>query len=106
MEQRPLPLDPEQVPPLRTLDHQPLRGAREEVRDHRIDGDPPAGYRDTGLAGGHEHGAKTPPSRLAIELERHRHLSDRAVGADGEHHLRVVLEVAAGGDVQVRRRLA
>ena len=46
---------------------QPRRGAGDEVRDHVVDGDPPAGDRDPGLPGGDERGlasrARAPPRR-------------------------------------------
>ena len=44
--------------------------------------------------------------RGPVELERDGHLPDRAVGADREHVPRRLLEVRAGGDVQVRGRPA
>ena len=45
-------------------------------------------------------------ARLEVELERDRLLADRAVGADGQRDPRRDLEVLAGRDVQVGRRLA
>ena len=83
-----------------------LGGAGDEVRDDGVDGDPPAGDRDSGLAGGHE--ARLEPARLRgpVELERDGHLPDRAVRADREHVPGRLLEVGAGRDVQARRRAA
>src|SRR5205823_10340902 len=42
-------------------------------------------------------------TRLAVELERNGHLADRAIGAHGEHDLRVELEVLAGRHVEIGR---
>ena len=83
-----------------------LGGAGDEVRDDRVDGDPPAGDRDPGLAGRHEHRSEAAALRLAVELERDGHLPDRAVGADREDDPRGELEVRAGRDVQTVGRLA
>ena len=52
MEQRALALDPEQLAAARdALEHELLGGAGDEVGDDGVDGDPPAGDRDPGLAG-------------------------------------------------------
>ena len=89
MEQRALALDEEHLPaPLDTLDHEPLGGARDEVGDDRVDRDPPACDRHPRLARRHELAADAAAARLAVELERHGHLPDRAVGADGEDRRR------------------
>ena len=51
MDDRALPLDEQQLAPaLAALDDEPLRRAGDEVRDDRVDGDPPARDRDPGLA--------------------------------------------------------
>ena len=68
MRERALALDEEQLSPtLRPFDDEPLRRARDEVRDDRVDGDAPAGDRDAGLAGGDERPtsgrAAAPPGR-------------------------------------------
>ena len=52
------------------------------------------------LAGRDEARREPARPRLAVELERDRHLPDRAVGADREHDLRRQLEVRAGRDVR------
>jgi len=101
-----LPFDPEQIALIGPLDHEPLGRAGEEVGDDRVDGDPPAGDRDSGLPGRDEDGPQTALLRLAVELERDGHLPDRAVGADGEHDPGVELQVLAGRDVEAVRGLA
>ena len=51
MEQRALALDEQQLAATRdALEHEPLRGAGDEVGDDRVDRDAPAGDRDPGLA--------------------------------------------------------
>ena len=107
VDERALALDEEQLPAaLDALDHEALGGAREEVRDDRVDGDSPARDGDARLPRRHEHGLEAAPARLEVELDRHGLLADRAVRADGEDDLRVVLEVGARGDAQAFRRLA
>src|SRR4029079_10899672 len=61
---------------------------------------------DPGLARRDEDAWEPSPPSLEVELERERLLADRAVGADGQHDPRRDLQVLAGGDVQVGRRLA
>ena len=85
---------------------EPLGRSCDEVGHDSVDGDAPAGDRDAGLAGGHEDGREPSPPCLEVELERHRLLADRAVGADGVHDRRPVGEVRAGGDADVLRRAA
>ena len=70
--------------------HEPLGGAIDEVGDDAVDSDAPALDHDARLPGGHEDGRETGPERRRAELERHAHLADGAVGADGED------DVAAG----------
>ena len=107
MRERALALDEQQLAAAAVaLDHQPLGRAREEVRDDRVHGDPPAGDRDPGLAGRDEDARQPAAARLEVELERDRLLPDRAVGADGQDDPRRDLQVLAGRDVQVGRRLA
>ena len=107
MRERALALDEEELAAApAALDDQPLGGAREEVGDDGVDGDPPARDRDPGLAGRDEHRGETAPPGLEVELERDGLLSDRAVGADGQGDLRRELEVLAGRDVQIRGRPA
>ena len=106
MQDRALPLDPQEVTSLRALDDQPFRGAREEVGHHRVHGNPPAGDRDAGLAGRDEHGPEAAPARLEVELAGRGHLPDRAVRADREHDRRVDVEVRAGRGAEVRWGLA
>src|SRR5438132_31852 len=106
MQDRALPLDPQEVTSLRALDDQPFRGAREEVGHHRVHGNPPAGDRDAGLAGRDEHGPEAAPARLEVELPGRGHLPDRAVRADREHDRRVDVEVRAGRGPEVRWALA
>ncbi len=51
VQERALALDPEQLSPaLRALDDELFRRAGDEVGDDRVDGDSPAGDRDSGLA--------------------------------------------------------
>ena len=105
--ERALALDEEELSPtLRALDDQPLRGARDEVRDHGVDGDAPAGDRDSGLPGRDELRPQPTPLSLPVELDRHGLLADRAVRADGQDGLRVEPQVLAGRDVEIGRRLA
>ena len=56
-------------PRLAALDDQPLRRAGQEVGDHGVDGDPPAGDRDPGLPGRDEHRLQPSPARLEVELD-------------------------------------
>ena len=51
-----------------------------------VDRDPPAGDRDPGLPGGDERGLQPARAGRRVELQRDRHLADRAVRADGVHH--------------------
>ena len=84
--------------------HQPRGRARDEVRDHVVDGDAPAGDRDPGLAGGDERRPQAARARRRVELQRHRHLADRAVRADGVHDPRVRPLRRPGGHAQPGRR--
>ena len=88
------------------LDHKPLGGAREEVRDDGVDRDPPARDRDPGLPGRDEDRADAALPGSSVELKRHRHLPDRAVGADGQNDGGVVLEVRPARDGQAVGRPA
>ncbi len=107
MRDRALALDEEQLSAaLVPLDDEPLGCAGDEIRDDGVDGDPPAGDRDPRLPGRDEARREPARSRGPVELERDRHLPDRAVGADGEDVLRRLLEVGARGHVQVRGRAA
>ena len=54
-----------------------------------VDRDPPAGDRDPGLPGGDERRLQAARARRRVELQRHRHLADRAVRADGVHDAHV-----------------
>src|SRR5207253_1910551 len=83
VEDRALPLDPEQLTAAGdALEDEPLRRAGDEVRDDRVDREPPAGDRHAGLPRRDELARETAAPRLRIELERDRHLPDRAVRAD------------------------
>ena len=105
MRDRALAFDEEQLSPtLVPLDDEALGRAGDEVRDHGVDGDPPAGDRDPGLAGGDEAGCEPTRGRGPVELERDGHLPDRAVRADREHVLRRLLEVGTRGHVEVGGR--
>src|SRR5262249_39082941 len=107
MEERALTLDPEHLAATGgALDHQLLRGPGGEVGDDRVDGDPPAGDRDARLPGGNEDRPEAATLCLAVELQRDRHLPDRAVGADGEEDTGVESEIRAGRHVQTGGRLA
>ncbi len=99
---RALALDEEQLSPaLVPFDDELLGRAGDEVGDDGVDRDAPAGDRDPGLPGRDE--PRLDPARPggAVELERHRHLPDRAVGADGEDVPRRLLQVGARGHVEV-----
>ena len=85
----PCPSTSSTSPRVGALEHEPLGSARDVVGDHVVDGDAPARDRDADLAGGHEHRLRRPASWAArVELERHGHLADRAVGADRVHDAR------------------
>ncbi len=104
MEDRALPLNPEELAAaLGTLDHERLCSARDEVGDDGVDGDAPAGDRDSCLARGYEDRADPPAARFEVELERDRHLPDRAVRADGQHDRARHLQVRAGCRGQIAR---
>src|ERR687896_488290 len=104
MEQSALTLDPEQVTAARAFDDEPLGGAREEVRDHGVDRDPPPRDHDPRLARRDEDRADPAPRRLTVELDRHRLLADRAVGPDRKDDARLMRQVLTGRDAQVVRR--
>ena len=73
VDERALPLDEEQrAAALDALDHEALGGAREEVGDDRVDGDPPAGDGDAGLARGNEHRFEAAVAGLADRARRRR----------------------------------
>ena len=93
-------------PRSRALDHEPLGGAGDEVGDDGVDRDPPARDRDPGLPRGHEDRPDAAPARLEVELERDRHLPDRAVRADGEHDRARAREVLAGRGREIGGRAA
>ncbi len=86
--ERPLPLDEDPVATSLALLDERLRCALEEVRDHAVDGDAPALDHHAGLAGRHERRPQAGLGRRAPELERHGHLSDRAVRPNGQDHAR------------------
>src|SRR5919106_2940185 len=101
MDQRALAFDEEQLPSaLRSLDDEPLSRAREEVRDDRVDGDPPAGDSDPGLPCRDEDRLEPAPARLEIELDGDRLLADRAIRAHGEDDHGIDLEVRPRGHVE------
>ena len=84
MAERALALDEQQVAALGALVHEPLGRAGDEVGDHVVDGDPPAGDGDPGLARWRRTRLQLAAlARRRVELQRHRHLADRAVRADG-----------------------
>ena len=96
MHERPLAFHEEELTAAApALDDEALRGAGEEVGDDGVDGDPPPCDRDPGLTRGNELRGEAAGLRGAVELERDRHLPDRAVRADGEHDVGVDLEVLA-----------
>ena len=53
--------------------------------EYPVDGDPPALDHHPGLAGRDEDPLEARGVRGGPQLERHRHLADRAVGAHGVH---------------------
>src|SRR5438034_11806422 len=84
MDERALTLDEEQLSPaLSALDDEPLGGAGEKVGNHCVHRDSPPGDRDPGLACGDERRRETELACGPVQLERHGHLPDRAIGADG-----------------------
>src|SRR5581483_8761262 len=104
MEDRSLSLDPQQLAaPAASLDDEALGGAGDEVGDHRVDGDPPAGDRDPGLSRRNEDRPLAAAPRLEVELERDGHLPDRAIRADGEHDRAGHVEDLAGRRGEIRR---
>src|SRR5581483_12387868 len=104
MEDRALSLDPQQLAaPAASLDDEALGGAGDEVGDHRVDGDPPAGDRDPGLSRRNEDRPLAAAPRLEVELERDGHLPDRAIRADGEHDRAGHVEDLAGRRGEIRR---
>jgi hypothetical protein len=106
MDERALPFDEEEVAAPRSLDHEALAGAGEEVGDDGVDCDSPAGDHDPGLPGGHEDRAEAARTGGPVELDGDGLLADGAVGADGEDYRGPVREVGARGHAQVGRRLA
>ncbi len=107
MEQRSLAFDEQDLAPAPdTLEHELLGGTGDEVGDDGVDGDPPARDRDAGLTGRDELAADPARLRLAVQLERDRHLPDCTVGADHQDRRRAVCEVLARRDVEAGRRLA
>ena len=107
MEQRALALDEQHLAPTtHAFEHELLGGARDEVGDDGVDRDPPARDRDPRLARRDELAADPARLRLAVELERDCHLSDRAVGPDHEDRSRAVRQVFAGRHIETGGRLA
>ena len=108
MEQRALPLDPEQLAAARdALEHELLGGAGDEVGDDGVDGDPPAGDRDPGLPGRHE--LARDPARAAPRASSSSETvifpiaqSEPTVSTTS----RRMRQVLAGRDVEPGRRLA
>src|SRR5271165_3551243 len=72
----------------RTLEYERFRRARDEIRDHAIDRNAPAGDHDSRLSRGHELRARAACVSRARELERRRHLARRAVAPDGQQDAR------------------
>jgi len=106
MRERALALDDDPVGPLgRVADHL-LGGTRDEIRDHRIDGDALARDRDPGLTGGDERGALPSALQRAHELEGDRHLPHCGVGAHRKHHARCRSPLTMAADREIRRRFA
>ena len=100
--ERALALDEQQRRARGALLDEPRGRAGDEVGDHVVDGDAPAGDRDPGLAGGHERRVQPARARGGVELERDGHLADRAVGADGVHDAHV--GAVGAGHAQAGRR--
>ena len=107
VEKRALAFDEEHLPaPLDALDDQPLGGARDEVGDDRVDGDPPACDRHPRLARRHELAAD------AAARASRSSSSETVIFpiAQSEPTVRIVVagmrEVLARRHVQARRRLA
>ena len=86
MVERALAFDHDPVPEALALLDEPLDRALREVADQPIDGHPPALDHHPGLPGRHERGLVTGRQGRAPQLERDRHLADRAVAADREDH--------------------
>ena len=105
MQERALPLDEQQLAAAaRTLqDERFARRRRGSPTPQRRRRSPTPQSRSRSGRSGTNSEAIAAAARLAVELERDRHLPDRAVGADGEHDRAVELEVRAGRDVEARR---
>ena len=98
VEERALPLH--QVPMIGfVVGRDPLDGAGDEIRHHRVDGDAVAGDEDAGPAGGAEIGLQAARPHLLLECERRVHLADRTIGADREHALAAALPAVADGEI-------
>src|SRR6266446_3448108 len=105
MEDRALSLDPEELSAApASLDDEPLCGSGDEVGDNRVDSDPPPRDGDARLARRHEDRLLAASARLQVELERDRHLPDRAVGADREHDRAGDVEYLARRGGEIGRR--
>ena len=104
MRERALALDEQELATSSpTLDHEALRRSGDEVGDDRIDGDAPAGDRDPRLPGRDELRCDASSAGRPIELQRDRHLPDRAVRSDGEHAMRRDADVLTQRAVEIGR---
>ena len=104
--ERALPLDHDPVGALGGVADHELRRSRDEVRHDRVDGDPAAGDRDSGLTGRDELDALARPAQRRDDLERDGHLPHRCVRSDGEDDPDAFAPRTMTADRQVPRRLA
>ena len=110
MRDRALALDEQQLSPaLASLDDEPLRRAGDEVRDDRVDGDPPAGDRDPGLPRRDEAGPRCPRARASRSSSSETVIfpiaqSEPTVSTILPGHLEVRAASARRGPAGARRR--
>ena len=90
----------------RRLQDQPLGGAGDEVRLHRVHGDAPALHQDPGLPRGRERAGDAPALQLPAQLQRRGHLPHVAVGPDGEDPMGAGSRGPPRGHREIVRNLA
>ncbi len=104
--ERPLAFDEDPVAEPLALFDKPLHGPVEEVADHAVDGDPPAVDHHPRLSRGDEGNVIAGRPAGVAQLERHRHLADRAVGANRQDDPLAGAVAAPEGGLEALRRAA
>ena len=104
MDDRALPLDEHQIGIHRTLEHEPLGSAGDEVGNHGVHANAAPLDQDARLPGGGKVGTYSAAAEATEQLQLRRHLADVAVGADGQHHGGVDLAHSPASYLEIPRR--